>query len=300
MATYARGLTSQAVNLTHTTHWSECLMYYVANACSNRNLCNWRVNLDSNLTTAHPYAAWTRDKWLAWATLGHGTGTLNMYDTKHDAHYRGIDIAHTMVAGGVDREHSASDNLRINVGAKGFWSVTRSAYTRVASGLVRAAKAPNLSLESYVEGTLNPDRPVQPSLGIALGYDRDDYETNLRLKPSVGVNVEYRALSGHVEVVLAEGRWDVAGNVMFEPDRGLYVGLTRSAPEPGLLDSEPVPAQLQLETGWKRNGLSPYMALGDGSWKFGQKLGNALHHFDVHVRGGRHGAQLRVGVRIRW
>ena len=44
MATYARGLTSQAVNLTHTTHWSECLMYYVANACSNRNLCNWRVN----------------------------------------------------------------------------------------------------------------------------------------------------------------------------------------------------------------------------------------------------------------
>ena len=43
MATYARGLTSQAVNLTHTTHWSECLMYYVANACSNRNLCNWRV-----------------------------------------------------------------------------------------------------------------------------------------------------------------------------------------------------------------------------------------------------------------
>ena len=44
MATYARGLTSQAVNLTHTTHWSECLMYYVANACSNRNLCNWRVS----------------------------------------------------------------------------------------------------------------------------------------------------------------------------------------------------------------------------------------------------------------
>ena len=44
MATYARGLTSQAVHLTHTTHWSECLMYYVANACSNRNLCNWRVS----------------------------------------------------------------------------------------------------------------------------------------------------------------------------------------------------------------------------------------------------------------
>ena len=47
MATYARGLTSQAVNLTHTTHWSECLMYYVANACSNRNLCNWRVYITS-------------------------------------------------------------------------------------------------------------------------------------------------------------------------------------------------------------------------------------------------------------
>ena len=50
MATYARGLTSQAVNLTHTTHWSECLMYYVANACSNRNLCNWRVYQGSSET----------------------------------------------------------------------------------------------------------------------------------------------------------------------------------------------------------------------------------------------------------
>ena len=50
MATYARGLTSQAVNLTHTTHWSECLMYYVANACSNRNLCNWREYIGSLLS----------------------------------------------------------------------------------------------------------------------------------------------------------------------------------------------------------------------------------------------------------
>ena len=54
MATYARGLTSQAVNLTHTTHWSECLMYYVANACSNRNLCNWRVYCSQ---FEHPYSA---------------------------------------------------------------------------------------------------------------------------------------------------------------------------------------------------------------------------------------------------
>ena len=43
MATYVRGLTSQAVNLTHTPHWPECLMYYEGNACSDRNLCNWQV-----------------------------------------------------------------------------------------------------------------------------------------------------------------------------------------------------------------------------------------------------------------
>ena len=43
-AIYARGLTSQAVNLTHTPHWPECLMYYEGNACSDRNLCNWQVN----------------------------------------------------------------------------------------------------------------------------------------------------------------------------------------------------------------------------------------------------------------
>ena len=41
-AIYARGLTSQAVNLTHTPHWPECLMYYEGNACSDRNLCNWQ------------------------------------------------------------------------------------------------------------------------------------------------------------------------------------------------------------------------------------------------------------------
>ena len=63
------------------------------------------TTVESDLTTAHPYAAWMHREWLAWATLGKGTGTLKMHDTESDAHYSGIDINHTMLAAGVDREH---------------------------------------------------------------------------------------------------------------------------------------------------------------------------------------------------
>ena len=66
MATYARGLTSQAVNLTHTTHWSECLMYYVANACSNRNLCNWRGYCPAHQFSLGTYkpTGFCREPWI--------------------------------------------------------------------------------------------------------------------------------------------------------------------------------------------------------------------------------------------
>ena len=258
------------------------------------------VTLKSSLTTAHPYAAWSHEGWLAWGTLGQGTGTLKMYDAKHKTHYRGIDIGHTMVAGGVDREHSTSERVRINLGAKGFWSVTRSEETQVDSGRVHGAKAPNLSLQSYVDATLNPDGAVQPTLGMALTYDRDDYETSLRLRPSIGVSVAHGALKGHVEAILADGRWDVAGGVMFQPDQGFYAGLTRTAPDREVLEGEPIRAQLQIETGWKRNGLSPYVTLGGSAWQIGQKLGNATREFDMHLRSAEGDAQLRVGIRLSW
>ena len=85
MATYARGLTSQAVNLTHTTHWSECLMYYVANACSNRNLCNWRVyySEDTGYVT-----------YVAFSTTSprHDLSTLNNQDNSDLTHlFTGMD-----------------------------------------------------------------------------------------------------------------------------------------------------------------------------------------------------------------
>ena len=258
------------------------------------------VTLESDLTTAHPYAAWTRKGWLAWATLGRGAGTLDMYDAEHDTHYRGIDITHTMVGGGVDREHSATEHVQTNLGVKGFWSVTKLKDSLVESGHVLGARAPNLSLESYVDWTFNPDGAVQPTLGMALTYDRDDYETNTHLRPSVGVNVEYGALRGHLEVVLVEGQWDTSGNVMFQPKRGLYAGLTRSARELNPLTNAQTQPQMQLETGWKRNGLSPYMALGADSWRIGQKLRTASHEFDVYLRNERDEAEVRVGWRLSW
>ena len=258
------------------------------------------ITLESDLTTTHPYAAWTREGWLAWATLGQGGGTLDMYDAEHDTHDRGIDITHTMVAGGFDQGERVGDHIEVNVGVKGFWSVTKSEYSLVDAGHVLGARAPSLSLESYIDWTFNPDGAVQPTLGMALTYDRDDYETNMHLKPSVGVNVEHGPLKGHLEVVLAEDQWDASGNVMFQPKRGLYAGLTRSARELNPLTNEWTRPQLQLETGWKRNGLAPYMALGGDSWQIGQKLGTKTHEFDMYLRNEGDEAQVRVSWRMRW
>ena len=171
---------------------------------------------------------------------------------------------------------------------------------RSGFGSTSTSMTPNLSLESYVDWTFNPDGAVQPTLGMALTYDRDDYETNTHLRPSVGVNVEYGALRGHLEVVLVEGQWDTSGNVMFQPKRGLYAGLTRSARERDPLTNARTQPQLQLETGWKRNGLSPYMALGADSWRIGQKLRTASHEFDVYLRNERDEAEVRVGWRLSW
>ena len=140
------------------------------------------TTVESDLTTAHPYAAWMHREWLAWATLGKGTGTLKMHDTESDAHYSGIDINHTMLAAGVDREHMAAQYLKVNAGVKGFWSVTKSDYTAVEAGHVLGAKAPNLSLSGYTHWTFNPEGPVQPTLGLALAHERDDYETQTELR----------------------------------------------------------------------------------------------------------------------
>ena len=143
------------------------------------------TTVESDLTTAHPYAAWMHREWLAWATLGKGTGTLKMHDTESDAHYAGIDINHTMLAAGIDREHRVAQYLQVNAGVKGFWSVTKSGYTKVQYGHVVGAKAPNLSLSGYSDWTFNPEGPVQPTLGLALAHERDDYETQTELS-SIG------------------------------------------------------------------------------------------------------------------
>ncbi len=258
------------------------------------------TTVESDLTTAHPYAAWMHREWLAWATLGKGTGTLKMHDTESDAHYAGIDINHTMLAAGIDREHRVAQYLQVNAGVKGFWSVTKSGYTKVQYGHVVGAKAPNLSLSGYSDWTFNPEGPVQPTLGLALAHERDDYETQTELRPSVGLRVQHGAFKGHVNLTLIEGGWDAAGDLMFEPRRGFYAGLTRAAPESNLLGTESSESQLQLETGWKRSGMSPYIALGADTWRMGQKTAGASHEIDMSVRNTGDSAEVRVELKVSW
>ena len=258
------------------------------------------TTVESDLTTAHPYAAWMHREWLAWATLGKGTGTLKMHDTESDAHYAGIDINHTMLAAGVDREHRVAQYLQVNAGVKGFWSVTKSGYAKAQYGHVLGAKAPNLSLSGYSDWTFNPEGPVQPTLGLALAHERDDYETQTELRPSVGLRVQHGAFKGHVNLTLIEGEWDAAGDLMFEPRRGFYAGLTRAAPESNLLGTESSESQLQLESGWKRSGMSPYIALGSDTWRVGQKTAGASHEIDMSVRNTGDSAEVRVELKMRW
>ena len=258
------------------------------------------TTVESDLTTAHPYAAWMHREWLAWATLGKGTGTLKMHDTESDAHYAGIDINHTMLAAGVDREHRVAQYLQVNAGVKGFWSVTKSGYAKAQYGHVLGAKVPNLSLSGYSDWTFNPEGPVQPTLGLALAHERDDYETQTELRPSVGLRVQHGAFKGHVNLTLIEGEWDAAGDLMFDPRRGFYAGLTRAAPESNLLGTESSESQLQLESGWKRSGMSPYIALGADTWRVGQKTAGASHEIDMSVRNTGDSAEVRVELKMRW
>ena len=223
-----------------------------------------------------------------------------MHDTEADAHYAGIDINHTMLAGGIDREQRLTQALQINTGVKGFWSVTKSGYTKVQYGHVLGAKAPNLALSGYSDWTFNPEGPVQPTLGLALAHERDDYETKTKLRPSVGLRVQHGAFKGHVKLTLSEGEWDAAGDLMFKPQRGPYATLTRAAPESNLLGTQTSESQLQLETGWRRQGMSPYLAFDDDAWSIGHRLHGASHEWGMSLRNTSDDAEVRLEAKLTW
>ena len=258
------------------------------------------MTLESHLTTAHPYMAWIHEQWRAWATLGRGTGTLDMYDTEKDAAYSGIDITHTMLAAGIDREHDEWKSVQVNAGVKGFWSATESDYTRVKSGHVKGARAVNKSITGYIEGIFNRDEALQPSLGLALTYDHDDYTTKTKVRPSIGLRLEHGSLTAHVKAVLIEGQWDTSGNVMFQQNRGFYAELTSTVPRANAIETERADPNLRLETGWKRGGMSPYMAVGPNSWRIGQKREDKAYQLDTYLSNTRNKNQVRIAWRLKW
>ncbi len=261
------------------------------------------VTLKSDLTTAHPYVAWMNRDWAAWATVGQGSGTLDMDDAKTNRTYSDIDLTYSLVAAGVDRAHNW-EAVRINVGANGFWNKTESERTVMPAGYhVGAARADNMSLSGYMDWTFNPKGMIQPTAGIAMVHDRDDYERSTNLRANAGVRMQREPFSGHVSVVrvLDNGeRWDISGNLMFAPKRGFYGGLTTSVAQSNMLETEQVHASLQLETGWKRTGMSPYMTLGSDAWRIGQKLAVASHEIDMYLHNAQDEAQVRVLLKIRW
>ena len=261
------------------------------------------VMLESDVTTAHPYIAWMNDNWAAWATAGQGTGTLDMYDTKTQRDYADVNLTYSLIAAGVDRAHDW-DSVRVNAGASGFWNKTQSERTVMDPGYhVGAARADNLSLSGYMDWTLNPKGMIQPTVGIAIVHDRDEYERSTNFRANAGVRILREPFSGQVNVtrMLDDGqKWGVSGDVRYEPGTGLYAGLATRLSESRVLNTEQGQARTEVETGWKRAGLSPYMTLGSDTWKIGQKIKMTSHELDMYVHNAQDDAQVRVAVKVSW
>ena len=134
-------------------------------------------------------------------------------------------------------------------------------------------------------------------------HDRDDYEQSTNLRANAGVRIRREPFSGQINVsgVLDDGqRWDVSGDVRYAPSTGPYAGLTTRVSESRGIDTEQAHARIEVETGWKRAGLSPYMTLGPDTWKAGQKLKMTSHEVDMYVSNAQDDTQVRVAVKVNW
>ena len=265
-----------------------------------------QMELTSTLTTVHPYAAWHHDGYSAWATAGHGTGTLDMTDTAHKVDYDGIDLSYRMLGGGVDRALE-TERIRWNVGAEGFWNAMESKRTAFdKGGHVLGARALNRALEGYVEATYKLSDAVHPSIEWAVVHENDEYGTDTNLRLGAGIDVHGPRLRANIEltrVLAAERSWNLSGSAAYEHGgSGPYAQATLAASQTRAVSTleglaDPSQAAAGIEIGWRHsNRLSPYVAWGEGA-QIGQRLEIDGMHVDMLIGSGR---EVRMALSMPW
>ena len=198
-------------------------------------------NVDSTLTSLHPYVGYTlSDRVRLWAMGGFGRGALTL-TAAGDAAME-TDIGLTMAAIGSRSVLAAAANgLTVALETDAFWVHTTSDAT---AGLLAAdadVTRLRLGLESSYAAVLNNGAMLTPRFELGLRHDGGDAETGLGVEvgggliwsvPARGLSVELEARSLVAHQVAGFRDWSISGLVGFDPhpssDRGLSASLRSS------------------------------------------------------------------------
>ena len=198
-------------------------------------------NVDSTLTSLHPYVGYTlSDRVRLWAMGGFGRGVLTL-TAAGDAAME-TDIGLTMAAIGSRSVLAAAANgLTVALETDAFWVHTTSDAT---AGLLAAdadVTRLRLGLESSYAAVLKNGTMLTPRFELGLRHDGGDAETGLGVEvgggliwsvPARGLSVELEARSLVAHQVAGFRDWSISGLVSFDPhpssDRGLSASLRSS------------------------------------------------------------------------
>ena len=211
-------------------------------------------NVDSTLTSLHPYVGYTlSDRVRLWGMGGFGRGVLTL-TAAGDAAME-TDIALAMAAiGSRSVLATAANGLTVALETDAFWVHTTSDAT---AGLLAAdadVTRLQLSLESSYAAVLENGSILTPSFELGLRHDGGDAETGLGVEvgggliwsvPARGLSVELEAHSLVAHQVAGFRDWSVSGLVGYDPspssDRGLSASLRSSIGLASLAGTDALP-----------------------------------------------------------
>ena len=211
-------------------------------------------NVDSTLTSLHPYVGYTlSDRVRLWGMGGFGRGVLTL-TAAGDAAME-TDIGLTMAAIGSRSVLAAAVNgLTVALETDAFWVRTTSDAT---AGLLAAdadVTRLRLGLESSYAAVLENGSVLTPRFELGLRHDGGDAETGLGVEvgggliwsvPARGLSVELEARSLVAHQVAGFRDWSISGLVSFDPspssDRGLSASLRSSIGLASLAGTDALP-----------------------------------------------------------
>ena len=198
------------------------------------------AELESTLTSLHPYAAWrVSDRVTLWGLVGYGSGSLEL--VRQEA--MSTDLTLRMGAVGVRGEVlSQSRGLTLAIRSDALWTQTSSGATAGLAATESEASRLRLVLEGSRRVEFRDGGSLTPVLEVGLRRDGGDAEEGsgvevggrLGYRSAFGLSLEIslRALVAHESEDYEE--WGASGSLRFDPgQQGL--GLTASvSPQWGL------------------------------------------------------------------